>query len=97
MDGSKRPTSSVSPLCDSINTRSSGWMRPKSPWTASAGCKKWLRAGGCQGGGNFLADQPCLAHAADNHVSAAVEQQLDGPEELRHRAVWPLEPGLGFR
>ena len=42
-DGSSRVTSSVSPLNDSISTTSSRCTRPKSPWIASPGCRKWLR------------------------------------------------------
>ena len=41
-EGSRRTISSVSPLCESISTRSSRRTRPRSPWTASAGCRQWL-------------------------------------------------------
>ena len=38
-EGSNRTISSVSPLCERISIRSSARTRPRSPWTASAGCK----------------------------------------------------------
>ena len=37
---SSRSSSSVSPLYDSATTTSSAWMTPRSPWMASAGCRK---------------------------------------------------------
>ena len=40
--GNSRTTSSVSPLCERTSTTSSAWMRPRSPCTASAGCRQWL-------------------------------------------------------
>jgi hypothetical protein len=42
-DGSRRITSSVSPLWERISITSSRCTRPRSPWTASAGCRQWLR------------------------------------------------------
>ena len=41
-EGNRRTISSVSPLCERISMTSSRWTRPKSPWTASAGCRQWL-------------------------------------------------------
>ena len=41
-EGSRRTISSVSPLCESISITSWRCTRPRSPWTASAGCRQWL-------------------------------------------------------
>ena len=40
IDSSRRISSSVSPLCDSASTTSSSRIAPRSPWIASAGCRK---------------------------------------------------------
>ncbi len=37
-----RRISAVSPLWERIKATSSAWMRPRSPWTASAGWRQWL-------------------------------------------------------
>ena len=42
-EGRSRTISSVSPLWERISITSSRCTRPRSPWTASAGCRQWLR------------------------------------------------------
>ena len=54
------------------------------------------RAGGRQRGGDLAADVPGLADAADDHPSAARQQQLARPREAIAQAVGESGDGVGL-
>ena len=53
-------------------------------------------AGRGQRGHDLLAHQSRLAHAGDNHVAAALKDQLHGPAELAVEPVGHLRQGTAF-
>ena len=87
----------VSPLCESATTTSSGCTTPRSPWMASAGCRK--KAGVPvldERRRDLPRDDARLAHAGDDHAAAAVAQQLDGADEALVEALDEREDGVGL-
>ena len=91
-EGSSRTTSSVSPLCDRIS-RHVFVMDAAQVAVDRFGRMEIVaaRAGRGERGGDLLADQTGLAHAADDHAAAAIIKLVNRPAEF---GIQP--PGQAF-
>ncbi len=66
------------PLWESIRTTSQDCTRPRSPWTASAGWRKWRECPSRRRWPpSFLPTEPRLAHPGDNQTAPAPVDQVD--------------------
>ena len=96
-EGSRRTISSVSPLCERISITSLRRTRPRSPWTASAGCRQWLGVPvEASVAMIFWPTSPALPMPQTMHAAPALKDQLDGPAELAVEPVGHLGQGAAF-
>ena len=99
IDGMIRMISSVSPLFDSAITVSCLWMRPMSPWTASAGCTDIDGVPVEATAAEPLTDVPTTSSACMLAMGDALTMALAHKRNFRKKDFARLHPGgaLGRR